>query len=615
MTFMRPRNATLLAVLLVGTCSAQTAPLSITTPSLPAGTVNVAYTTTLLATGGSTPYTWSATGLPAGLSITPTTGVVSGTPAIAGSFSLQIQVTDANNLVATQAFTLTINPVPLSITTVPPLFNGITGTPYSQTFSASGGVPPYTWSMTPPNSVPGLTFTTSSNQGLLSGSPTATGTYSFTIQVNDAAGGRASMSFSVTVNPPALTIVTGTSLPVGTVGVSYSQQFSVVGGTPPYVWSLTAGSVPGLSLNPSQATLSGTPTSAGTFSFTLQVNDAANLTASRAFTVTINPALLTITTSTQLPDGVLGSSYSYQLQATGGVPPYTWSASGLPAGLAIDPNAGTISGTLAAAGTISFAVRVVDSERNSATNQLRINVSLPPVSAISVSGLPATALPGPAGGQYPLQITLASAYPAPLSGQAILSFTPDVGSGDGTIQFSTGGTTANFTIPAGSTNATFLDQTGNPAAVLVQTGTVAGTVTVSLSNLNAGGLDVTPAPAPAVAAHIDQAAPVIQSATLTRSGTGLTIQITGYSTAREVTQAVFTFSAASGQTLQSTASQITIAVDTLFSNFFQNPNTVPTGSQFVFSQPFSVQGDATAVIPQTVALTNRKGTVTANITQ
>ena len=89
----------------------------------------------------------------------------------------------------------------------------------------------------------------------------------------------------------------------------------------------------------------------------------------------------------------------------------------------------------------------------------------------------------------------------------------------------------------------------------------------------------------------------------------------GEQSAREVTQASFTFSAATGQTLQPAASQIAVAVDTLFGSWFQNTANNAYGSQFVFTQPFSVQGDVNAVTPQTVTLTNRRGTVTAPITQ
>jgi hypothetical protein len=577
--------------------------VSIVTPStLPSGSTGQPYTQTLTVTGGTGPYTWSsATGLPGGLSLNPATGVIAGTPTAAGTFTFTVQVTDANRLTGTQNFTLIINSSPLTITTVPPLFSGIVGTAYSQTFSASGGTLPYQWTILSGNAG-GLTL--DPNSGTLQGTPQSAGAFTFTVQVSDARRAAVSQSFSVTIAAPALTIVTAASLPSGAVGVSYTQQFSVVGGTAPYTWSLVSGSVPGLAFDASRVTLSGTPTTPGSFTFTLQSRDAAGLSASRAFALTISPAQLSIASPTQLPDGTLGASYTYQMTAAGGIPPYTWSANGLPDGLSIDPNTGVIAGVVNAAGPPPFAVRVIDSARTSATNQFRINVALPTVPSIALSGLPSTVLPAQ---QFGLQLALGSTFPVAISGQAILSFAPEVGGTDGTIQFSTGGTTASFTIPAGSTTATF------PAPLAVQTGTVAGTITVSL-RLNAGGQDVTPSPPPAISAHIDQAAPVIQSATVTRSGSGLTIQVTGFSTAREVTQATFTFNAASGQTLQSTASQITIAVDTLFGSWFQNAANSAYGSQFVLMQPFSIQGDPNAVLPQTVTLTNRRGTVTASIT-
>ena len=576
--------------------------IAITTPaSLPAGTLGLAYSQTLAVTGGTPPYTWAATpGIPPGLTINSSTGVISGTPTTTGSFSFAVQATDSTRQIATQTFTMTINPAPLTITTVPPLFNGTIGTAYLQTFSGSGGIKPYTWSILSGNTG-GLTL--DPNSGALAGTPQTAGTYTFTLQLADSAGAKVSASFSVTVAPPTLTIVTGASLAAGTVGVSYSQSFSVVGGTTPYTWSLSSGSVPGLTFNATQATLAGTPTTPGTFTFTLQANDAGGLTATRTFTVTMNPAALTITTANQLPDCVLGAQYSYSMSAAGGVPPYTWSANGLPDGLTIDPNSGTISGTVGAAGTFSPAVRVIDSARSTATNQFRINVNLPTVPAASISGLPSTAS---AAQQYGLQISLASPYPVPISGQVILTFSPDVGGGDGTIQFSTGGTSANFTIPTGSTAATFA------APLALQTGTVAGTISVSL-RLQAGGADVTPTPAPAVSAHVDQAAPVIQGVAVSTTGSTLNIQITGYSTAREVTQATFTFSAVPGQTLQ--ASQITVPVDSLFGTWFQDPANTAYGSQFVFTQPFSIQGSTSAVIPQTVTLVNRQGSTSFTISQ
>lgn len=492
---------------------------------------------------------------------------------------------------------------PLAITTVPPLFNGTVGVAYVQVFSASGGTAPYTWKVLEGNTG-GLTLDAAS--GTLQGTPQNAGTFSFTIQVTDQTKATASKSFSVTVNAPSLTITTGAFLPAAPAGVSYSQKFSVTGGTPPYTWTMTTGSVPGLTFDGAQATLSGTPTTPGTFTFTLQASDAKGLTASRSFSVNVTPASLKITNSTQLPNTILGSSLSYQMTATGGAPPYTWSANGLPDGITLDSSTGLLHGTAQSAGAFAFTIRVTDSTLATYVDLFHITIGLPSVPSISISGLPATA---GAAQQIPIQVTIDAAYSSALSGQVLLTFSPDVvpaGGGDGTIQFSTGGTTANFTIPAGSTAAVF------SAPPALQTGTVAGTISLSL-RLQAGGLDVTPTPAPSVSTKIASAAPVIQSARIIRNSGGFNIEIVGYSTAREVTQASFTFSAGPGQTLQ--VSQIAIPVDTLFGNWFQDSTHNGTGSQFDYTQPFTIQGDATAVIPGSVTLTNRVGSATANVTQ
>jgi hypothetical protein len=295
--------------------------------------------------------------------------------------------------------------------------------------------------------------------------------------------------------------------------------------------------------------------------------------------------------------------YSFHLAAAGGIPPYTWSANGLPAGLSMDTGSGLISGVINAAGALSFTIRVIDSTQASSVNLFRLNVILPSLPAVQISGLPNNTDPAQ---QIGLEISLAASFPVDLSGQAILSFSPDAGNGDGTVQFAGGGSTSAFTIPAGSPNATFT----SPLAL--QTGTVAGTITISL-HLQAGGVDVTPSPAPTVTAHIDRAAPVVRSARIVRNSSGFNIQIIGFSTAREVTQITYTFTAASGQMLQ--MSQVTVPVDTLFSSWYQATENTIYGSQFVLTQPFTIQGDATSVIPQTVVVTNRLGSTTANITQ
>ncbi len=580
--------------------AAQTTVLSISTAALPAGTAGAVYSAPLTAVGGTPPYKWAVSGtLPTGITLDPAKGILSGTPESLGTFSLIVQVTDSAQVSVSKTLSLTINPGPLVIATVPPLFTGTVQSPYSQVFSASGGIPPYRWSI-----VSGSTgdLTLNGATGVLQGTPQTPGTLNFTVQVADSAKATSAKSFSVTIAPQTLTILTASPLPNGTVGTAYSRQFSAIGGTPPYTWSLLSGFVPGLAFNSATGVLANTPTTPGTFTLSIQARDSAGVTGTKAFSLTINPAPLKITTGNQLSGGTVGAAFTQAMTATGGLPPYTWFANGLPGGLTIDPASGVISGIPAATGDFTLTVRVTDSAAATWVDLFHMTVTLPNLPSLQITGLAGTV--GPAE-QHTIAVALASPYAADLSGQLILSFAPDSGGGDSTIQFSTGGTTVNFTIPAGSTSALF------PAAsVALQTGTVSGALTVT-ARLQSAGADVTPSPAPSTTATIARAAPAITNATINRTSTGLEIQITGYCTAREVTQATFTFSAAAGQTLQT--SQVVVPLADLFNKWFQDPASSQYGSQFTYRQPFTIQGDASAVIPQSVVLTNRIGSQTATV--
>jgi hypothetical protein len=256
----------------------------------------------------------------------------------------------------------------VEITTPSPLPGGKVGVFYSQTLAASGGTPPYSWSVVGGTVPSGLAL---SAGGILSGAPSAAGTFSFTVQVQDAGEPTesAQKQFTVTIAPADL-VITTMSLPGGKVGVGYSQTVSATGGTVPYQWDVFSGSLPpGLSLSVSgtpSATLSGTPAEAGTFNFTVRVRDAGSPQQShtRQFTVTIDPPDLVLVT-TSLPNGQEGATYEQTLTASGGTPPYQWDvfSGSLPPGLSLSvsgtPSA-TLSGTPAATGTFNFTVRVRD---------------------------------------------------------------------------------------------------------------------------------------------------------------------------------------------------------------------------------------------------------------
>jgi hypothetical protein len=357
-----------------------------------------------------------------------------------------------------------------------------------------------------------------------------------------------------------------------------------------------------LSVNSGTGVLSGTPAAAGSFSLTLQARDAAGRSATKSFTVTVAPAALQILSDTERWTGTVLAPFTATISANGGTSPYTWSANGLPQGLSINSATGQIFGTPGAPGTFPFTVRVTDANRASATQLFQVVVTVPDLPFIWAPDVPHGS--GPAE-QHPIRVQLESPYSLPLSGQLLLSFSPDAGPGDHTIQFSTGGRMAEFTIPQGSTLAEF--QAGELA---LQTGTVAGTLLLS-ARFTSSGAEITPTPVPVHSIRIDRAAPVITNARFSRTGNSVQIQVTGYCTSREVTQAVVRFSSSTGNSIANP--EVTISVEEMFSNRFADPAASEFGSQFTWMQEFTVQGDVSAVTPVSVTLSNRAGSGTGDI--
>lgn len=278
-----------------------TAPAILTT-ALPNGVEGSSYSVTLSAVGGTGTLAWSlqAETLPAGLTLNPTTGVISGTPTAQGVLNFTVRVQDSLNPTpqsAAQALSISIVAVPLVITTTT-LPAGTVNVAYSHTLTATGGTAPLTWSLvTGSNPLPaGLSL---SAAGLISGIPTAVGTTTIAVQVQDAGSPlqTTTKQLSLTINPPGPpppVITTTSPLPVGIVGQSYSRTLGAINGTPPYSWSLVpgTGNLPtGLSLS-TAGVISGTPTAQGTANFTVQVLDSGSpqQSATKQFSLTINAA-------------------------------------------------------------------------------------------------------------------------------------------------------------------------------------------------------------------------------------------------------------------------------------------------------------------------------------
>ncbi len=386
-------NATI-TLSVAGVQTGPTAPLTITSSSLPTGTTGTTYSSLLQANGGTTPYTWSITSgnLPAGLSLATNTGFIAGTPTASGSFPIAVTVTDS----ATQTFTTNVSfsivaaGAPLSITSSA-LPGAMLNQPYSAALNAAGGNSPYSWSITSGSLPGGLSLATS---GAILGSPTATGTFNFTATIADSSNPTQTKSSSISlVVAPATLVIASSALPSGTSGSGYSNALQATGGTAPYTWSVTAGSLPsGLSLGATTGLVSGTPTASGTFGFTATVVDAATpaQTKSAQISLVIAPTTLSITSST-LPSGTNGSGYSNALQAAGGTAPYTWSvtAASLPSGLSLGATTGVVSGTPTASGTFNFTIAVADAASPAQTKSAQVSLVIAPATlTIATSALP-----------------------------------------------------------------------------------------------------------------------------------------------------------------------------------------------------------------------------------
>ena len=344
--------------------------LVVTTTSLPNGANGVAYSRTLTASGGQTPYSWSLVtgGLPSGLTLA-TNGLISGTPTTTGTFNFTVKVTDATNSTAMQPLTLTVLAPNLVLNggfetgdfsgwttngnfTYTSVATGSTYYAHSGTFGAqlgpsgSLGFISQTlattagtsyllsfWLDSPDGKTPNEFLVSWNGNTLLDQISlpvigwtniqfvvTATGTSTvlqFGFRDDPAYLGLDDISVvNLTSGVPSLQIMT-VSLPNGTNGAAYSQTLTAFGGQTPYSWSLVTGGLPsGLTLA-TNGVISGTPTTSGTFNFTLKVTDATNSAATQALSLTIS---LSLPAQTGFTDG-------FELYPVGGFPT-NWIQSG-----------------------------------------------------------------------------------------------------------------------------------------------------------------------------------------------------------------------------------------------------------------------------------------------
>jgi uncharacterized protein (TIGR03437 family) len=322
--------------------------LAITVGSLPDATAFVTYSQTLSATGGSAPYQFSATGLPPGLSVSGG-GAISGIPTRQGKYAIAIQVTDANGVSGTASVNLNVAaPLPLVVPAVT-LTSGAVSTRYSQAIAATGGAPPYTWSVASGALPDGLSLSTF---GVVSGLPSARGAFVFSATATDSTGGSATGQISITIAPPALVISSASPLPSGMTNQDYPVQYvTAAGGVAPYTFVLSSGALPaGLTLSGSGA-ISGTPTSTGIFTLTVKGSDSNGSTGLATTQMTIRAAATDLLLSSgsvvfSLSAGSSSAPAAQQIQVRSSVP-----ATSIPFSAAISPAVPWLSVTSAGSST------------------------------------------------------------------------------------------------------------------------------------------------------------------------------------------------------------------------------------------------------------------------
>jgi hypothetical protein len=343
---------------------------AVTPGILPTGSIGVPYNAQLTASGFQSTPSWQIVSgaLPAGLSLNSGSGVIQGTPTTAGVSSFQVRAATSLQSSEPVAFSITIaNPAAINPANLPA---GSTATSYTAQLTSSGFLSTPTWQVLSGALPPGLSLNPAT--GMIQGTPTANGSYTFQIRAFTDTQAASPVSFVIGIGSQQIDF-TPDRLPDATLGVAYSQRLLPTGGEGNYIFTITRGTpAPGINLAASGA-VTGTPTQPGTFSFSVRLTDGT-LLIEKQVTLLVQSADITVTPA-KLPDAYVTQAYSQTLSATGGLAPYRFQiASGsLPPGLALS-SAGLLTGAATAAGSFTFGVQITDATQKQSVQNFTLPV-------------------------------------------------------------------------------------------------------------------------------------------------------------------------------------------------------------------------------------------------
>ena len=324
--------------------------ITLSPATLPGGTAGTAYNQSVSASPAGTTYTFtvSASSLPPGLTLNPATGAVTGTPTTNGTYNFTITATGWGTCTGSQAYTIDIA---CPAITLAALANaGTVNTPYSSSAAASPAGT-YNYAVTASSLPPGLTLDTST--GAVTGTPTTNGTYNFTITATGWGTCTGSQAYTITIDCPAITLAALAN--AGTVNTPYSSSAAASpAGT--YNYAVTASSLPpGLTLDTSTGAVTGTPTTNGTYNFTITATGWGTCTGSQAYTITIDCPAITLAALANA--GAVNTPYNSSAAASPtGTYTYAVTANSLPPGLTLDTSTGAVTGTPTTGGAYDFTV-------------------------------------------------------------------------------------------------------------------------------------------------------------------------------------------------------------------------------------------------------------------